>query len=93
MKRHRIDVFPDRLVMEYLLTPDEVMQVFTHVGELRAEGWRMLSLDSQTVTLTDRGDWWVWIKLRKSDATHLRYTILFERVDDAPSPAETEAAG
>lgn len=75
MDRHRIEVRPDRLVMEYRVDPDQTMDMWNHVAQLRDEGWRMLSVDSH-VPAYERG----WFREAASPA-ELTFTILFEKVE------------
>ena len=75
--RHRIEVPPDRLVVEYEVDPDKTMEVWNHTAELRSEGWRMLSVDSH-VPAYQTG----WFR-EAAAPDQLHFTILYEKVEPA----------
>lgn len=77
MDRHRIEVRPDRIVMEYTVDPGKTMEMWNHVAQLRDEGWRMLSVDSH-VPAYQQG----WFR-EAAAPDELRFTILFEWVGPA----------
>ena len=83
MKRHRIEVGTDRMVIVYLVSANGYEQVYTDAAAWREAGWRMLSIDSQVIGFTGKASN-VLFDSGSGYATDIRYTILFEKVEPAP---------
>lgn len=89
MKRHKIDVRPDRMVVVYVVDPDDYLDVYNDAAGWREGGWRMLSIDSQVIGFTGGASNVLWDS-GSGYATKVRYTVLFERVEPLPRPQAPE---
>lgn len=80
MKRHKIDVRPDRMVVVYLVDPNDYLDVYNDAAGWREAGWRMLSIDSQVIGFTGGASNVLWDS-GSGYATEIRYTVLYEKVE------------
>lgn len=76
---HRVTIPPDRMVIEYDVDPKETMDIYNDAAGLRAQGWRMLSIDSYVRAYVHG-----WFRPASAPDT-LRFTVLYEKVE-SPGP-------
>ena len=78
---HSIEVRPDRIVVVYDVAPEGYMEVYSDAATRRLRGWRMLSIDSQVLGFTgSAGN--LLFNTGGGSATEVRYTVLYEKVDE-----------
>lgn len=75
MEIHRIEVRPDRLVVEYDVVPKHSREVWDHAAKLRDDGWRLLAIDSYVKAHHS------WGFRMPGTPYELRFTVLYERLD------------
>ena len=77
------EIAPDRLVVIHELAPDGYPEMLDDAVMRRGQGWRLLSIDSAVVGFTgSAGN--LLFNTGGGGATEVRYTLLYEKVIDAP---------
>ena len=76
------EIAPDRLVVIHELGTQSYPEVLDDAVMRRAQGWRLLTIDSAVIGFTgSAGN--LFFNTGGGGATEVRYTVLFEKVVDA----------